>query len=1299
MRQTSTRIRRIIISILSLPLIFSLISLAPPAHSAPGDDLNIGFGGSLIGTDDYTSQGDEQKRGVLRRLDGGEEQIPGEGVVLSGGAEGLLFAPSTSILQSGDDGTQSFVMEVEFTAASYDNMATILSAGGNLSVRAQNGSLHYGYSGRNSVGWSNYYKDVALPDNAGPHVLSVHYRYSSQGTTMDVMLDGDVLPSITGILPVRNADTDQFAFGNEIHPQGRNRGITGTIHRIRLAHTDGTGQPFEFQTIPTSSELLNVNFDGTVNNSSYIAATDEVVNGQFSMASGTSTSNGISTTTGGTQALIFTPETEALTSVKLDQAFVAEFEFTAQSSQGPLATLFALGGNLFVRYQGDGIRYGFSSESGGRWSDHVNTIPLPAVGESHIISLAYLPNSQAGASMQLVIDGTAAPTITASGLTNQSNPGVAAFGNDVNKQAINRGFNGSFDRVRLALIEDESSDSIFVFQKPEEQPHQCKAIDLEPANYYSLDRTECPEDILAKASAIRPTEGQLDWQELQYTAFVHFGPNTFENVEWGNGTFPAERVNPTDADIDSWVKTLRDAGMRMAILTVKHHDGFVSYPSRYTDYSIAASPWMNGNGDIVRAFTDAAHKYGMGVGLYLSPADSNAEIRGLYANGSQKSERTIPTLVENDDRTHKVQSGVLPSFTYEATDYGEYFLNQLYEVLTQYGPVDEVWFDGAAGNTSGTERFDYVAYYDLIHKLQPQAQVAVGGRDIRWVGTEAGIARNDEWAVVPIRENESGGKINVVQSGSFDQTYGSDEQLTSAAQTGLANQVHWWPSEADMKLTPGWFWGPAKDAPKSPETLLNDHWDQSVGRNAVLLLNVPPTTEGRLSESNTRAIMDFAALRRRAFGNDLALGLIAHIGDRTTTAITDGNSRSSWAAMSADDQTPIEIDLGSARRVDRIGLSEDTLDYGQQVNGFFVEAMIDGEWQEVANAKTIGVSRILRLEQPVTAQKFRIRIQEARGQYAIANVSLWQTLDSDPGLPDEIWINCEANVAGSGTKSNPLNSLEQLRTMDLAPSAKVHFKSGTACDASTAKLWSYGTAENPVIIDTYDGNVVPTIGGNSASNWFAAYDVAQHLDLFTEEYPTDPSVPEEPSNPEYTLIAKAAPKAPIRREANAWGTAAPGAEVHTQVLVNGKWSTSQTRTATSTGWYVIPLTYGWDVRGTYTWRVVTRAANGEWVISKPMTQRRVTYPTASSAGSKAINQNSYAWGTVDNDGATEVWTEVYVAGKGWSRSQTRNSDHNGYFVIPLTYGWDVPGQYQYRIAAYYDGIGTLRSQTFTFRRY
>ncbi|MGW1621489.1 alpha-L-fucosidase [Streptomyces sp. NPDC002172] len=469
------------------------------------------------------------------------------------------------------------------------------------------------------------------------------------------------------------------------------------------------------------------------------------------------------------------------------------------------------------------------------------------------------------------------------------------------------------------------------------------------------DDTEA--DLVRKASQVRPTARQIAWQALERTAFLHFGVNTFTGLEWGTGDEDPDVFQPTGLDTDQWARALRDGGFRLAILTVKHHDGFVLYPSRYTKHSVASSSWENGNGDVLRSFADSVRRYGLKVGVYISPADENQYLHGVYANGSARSPRTIPTPVDGDDRSP------FRSFTLEATDYGAHMLNTLYEVLTEYGPVDEVWFDGAQGHIppDKVEDYDWDSWYALVRSLAPAAAIAVTGPDLRWVGNEGGLAREDEWSVIPVKENQYGRTDWALSYDTADE--GSRAALVAALPK--TDYLQWWPAECDVSIRDGWFYH-ADQQPKSVDELTEIYFG-SVGRNAVLLLNVPPDTAGLLHATDVVRLREFRERVDRELPEDLARG--AH------RAVTPSG---------------VTADLGRDREVDRIRLAED-IRYGQQVEAVVVEAHVNGAWSEVATVGTVGASRILRLAQPVRARRWRARITGARAEPRLAEFGLYRS--------------------------------------------------------------------------------------------------------------------------------------------------------------------------------------------------------------------------------------------------------------------------------------------------------------------
>ncbi|GAA4008127.1 alpha-L-fucosidase [Streptomyces plumbiresistens] len=471
----------------------------------------------------------------------------------------------------------------------------------------------------------------------------------------------------------------------------------------------------------------------------------------------------------------------------------------------------------------------------------------------------------------------------------------------------------------------------------------------------SPDDTEA--DLVRKASQVRPTARQIAWQRLERTAFLHFGVNTFTGLEWGTGDEDPDVFQPVGLDTDQWAGALRDGGFTLAILTVKHHDGFVLYPSRYTDHTVASSSWRGGQGDVLRSFADSMRRHGIKVGVYISPADENQYLHGVYANGSPRSAHTIPTLVDGDDRTPQ------RSYTLQATDYGAHMLNQLYEVLTEYGPVDEVWFDGAQGHIppDKVEKYDWDSWYSLVRTLAPDASIAVSGPDVRWVGNEGGSAREDEWSVVPVTEKDYGRTDFALSYDAADM--GGRDALVAARP--VADYLQWWPAESDVSIRDGWFYH-ADQQPKSVEQL-TDIYFRSVGRNSVLLLNVPPDTDGLLPAADVVRLREFRERVDRELPEDLAA--------RARTTVTSGR---------------VTLDLGVEREVDRIRLAEDIRE-GQQIESFVVEAQLEGAWTEVTRAGTVGASRILLLAAPVRARRWRVRVTGARAAVRIAEFGLYRS--------------------------------------------------------------------------------------------------------------------------------------------------------------------------------------------------------------------------------------------------------------------------------------------------------------------
>jgi alpha-L-fucosidase len=469
-----------------------------------------------------------------------------------------------------------------------------------------------------------------------------------------------------------------------------------------------------------------------------------------------------------------------------------------------------------------------------------------------------------------------------------------------------------------------------------------------------------PQDtIISRAGFITPTPRQIAWQELEFTCFIHFGMNTFMDREWGEKNVDPSHFEPTSLDARQWVRTAKSAGARLLVLVAKHHDGFCLWPTNETEYSVKRSPWKEGKGDVVAEVSVACREEGVKFGVYLSPWDISSPLYGTDA-------------------------------------YNEHFLRQLRELLTWYGQVSEVWFDGACGEGPNGKRqvYDWPRYYALIRRLQPDAVIAVMGPDVRWVGTESGYGRATEWSVVPASAEmvkmigtsltEEGGPTFFPSESLYRADVGSRERLRGAG--GLV----WYPSEVDVSIRPGWFYHEKEDSlVKSPEQLVDIYYS-SVGRNSVLLLNLPPDRRGLIHENDVAALRRMRAILDSTFAKNLVRGAMIRLppgGSGAAPMLVDGDGRTAWRAPAGLRTPTIELGLGEVRRFDRLLIQEDFRS-GQKVEAFCLEVPGGRGWKEVARGTTIGYKRLLRFP-PVEASRIRLRILAARGEPGLAEVGLY----------------------------------------------------------------------------------------------------------------------------------------------------------------------------------------------------------------------------------------------------------------------------------------------------------------------
>jgi alpha-L-fucosidase len=464
-------------------------------------------------------------------------------------------------------------------------------------------------------------------------------------------------------------------------------------------------------------------------------------------------------------------------------------------------------------------------------------------------------------------------------------------------------------------------------------------------------------EIIRKAATITPSPRQLRWQQLELTAFFHFGVNTFTDREWGTGKEDPAVFNPAQLDAGQWVRTVKAAGIRQVILTAKHHDGFCLWPSKYTEHSVKNSPWKKGKGDVVKELAEACRKYRIGFGVYLSPWDRNSALYGSDA-------------------------------------YNDYFVNQLTELLTQYGRIDEVWFDGANGEGPNGKKqvYDFDRWYKLIRKLQPNAVIAIMGPDVRWVGTESGYGRATEWSVVPANNLDQA----AVAAGSQQAVAFKPPGDMQGDDLGSRNKIKntrglvWYPAETDVSIRPGWFYHAGEDNKvKTPEKLLDIYYN-SVGKNSLLLLNIPPDRGGLINEQDIKSLQGWKKLRKESFSTNLAKGaLISSANGLNTKALVDGNYATYFTTKGKDTTTVIELQLPKPATFNVLLLQEN-IRIGQRVEKFVLEYKDGGEWKRAAEGTTIGYKRLLLFDK-VTADKLRLRIESSRLNPTIAEMGLyWQ---------------------------------------------------------------------------------------------------------------------------------------------------------------------------------------------------------------------------------------------------------------------------------------------------------------------
>ncbi len=462
-------------------------------------------------------------------------------------------------------------------------------------------------------------------------------------------------------------------------------------------------------------------------------------------------------------------------------------------------------------------------------------------------------------------------------------------------------------------------------------------------------------------AAVSPSFRQIEWMRREKMIFFHFGMNTFTNMEWGDGTESPSLFNPTELDCRQWIKTIRDAGFTAAILTAKHHDGFCLWPSRYTEHSIKNSPYKNGNGDIVREFTDACSEFGIKAGLYLSPWDRHEK-------------------------------------TWSTPDYDDFYVGQLTELLTEYGKIWEIWWDGSQ---SKNVRYDWERYAETIHKLQPDAAIfgTLGAEpfiDARWVGNESGFAGNPCWSTI-----NSQAIIN---------------ETTSVLNSGSPDGNRFLPAEADVSIRPGWFYHEEQDDDVRDVPNLLKLWFLSCGRNTSILLNLPPDRRGLVHENDAKSLLEFNKVLSETLENNLAKGAaITANSERDSSCSADNiltDDINEFYASAEGDCTP-EITLSFDEPVGFNAFAiQEVIELGHRVTEFEISALVDGEWLTLHKGECIGYRQAAHFT-AVKTDTVKIRIKSATGSPVLRFFGLYNF--DEALLSDKEYSLSDENILENGT--------------------------------------------------------------------------------------------------------------------------------------------------------------------------------------------------------------------------------------------------------------------------------------------
>jgi len=453
------------------------------------------------------------------------------------------------------------------------------------------------------------------------------------------------------------------------------------------------------------------------------------------------------------------------------------------------------------------------------------------------------------------------------------------------------------------------------------------------------------QNLLNRLVSIRPTQNQIKWQELEFYAFIHYGVNTYTDVEWGNGKETPAIFNPSALNTDQWCECLKSANMTAVVITAKHHDGFCLFDSKYTQHTVMNSPYGK---DIVAQLTESCRKYGLKLGIYLSPWDQHDP---RYGTGDE---------------------------------YNDFFCNQLTELMTNYGELFCLWFDGACGEGSNgkVQKYDWGRYFDLIRKMMPNAVIASIGPDVRWCGNEAGICRESEFSVVPTAMAD----IKMIQDMSQKEE-GSDfadiihercvEDIGSRTALKDVSELCWYPAEVDYSIRPGWFYHASEDDKVHSLERLKMVYLQSVGGNAAFLLNIPPNREGLIHTQDAKRLAELGAWITESFSVNLLKNAVFTASDSEAGYSAEKINKATWKSLEESQKPWVEVTAKSPVSPKYLVLQEDIL-HSQRIEEFTLSCMENGSWAEVCKGTVVGYKRICTIEKAFTSAKWKLEITSCR---------------------------------------------------------------------------------------------------------------------------------------------------------------------------------------------------------------------------------------------------------------------------------------------------------------------------------